>query len=171
MGKKSAAKKDKAVAKPAKKKSSGKNQGHEFRCLPKTVAQIFIYLKDHPDKRALVDEMGFSAISYLSNEYLNQRLLKQIYDRYDIYDNTIYSDAAAVNITTEKIGHALGLSSKGTPYDIKVDKKKLSQEDSDVHKFFQGITIVALQNLIKTTPIDTDENKKLWMWSFMLFVQ
>ncbi|MED6173716.1 hypothetical protein PIB30_062246 [Stylosanthes scabra] len=170
MGKKSVAKKVKADAKPAKKKSSGKNQGHEFRCLPKTVAQMFIYLKDHPDKRALVDEMGFGALSYLLDKYLNQKLLKQIYDCYDIYDNTIYSDAAAVNITTEKIGHALGLSSKGTPYDIKVDKKKLSQEDSDVHNFFQGITTVALQNLIKTTPIDTDENRKLWMQSFILFV-
>ncbi|MED6114694.1 hypothetical protein PIB30_082883, partial [Stylosanthes scabra] len=112
MGKKSAANKHKAVAEPAKKKSSEKNQGHEFRCLPKTVAQMFIYLDDHPDKRALVDEMGFGALSYLPNEYLNQMLLKQIYDRYDIYDNTIYSDAAAVNITTEKIGHALGLSSR-----------------------------------------------------------
>ncbi|MED6128336.1 hypothetical protein PIB30_096755 [Stylosanthes scabra] len=63
MGKKSAAKKGKAVAEPAKK-----NQGHEFRCLPKTVAQMFIYLKEHPEKRALVDEMGFghSPISQMS---------------------------------------------------------------------------------------------------------
>ncbi|MED6209799.1 hypothetical protein PIB30_058195 [Stylosanthes scabra] len=115
--------------------------------------------------------MGFGALSHLSNKYLNQRLLKQIYDRYDIYDNTIYSDAAAVKITTEKIGHALGLSSEGTPYDTKVAKKKLSQEDSDVHKCFHGITTVALQDLIKTIPIDTDENRKLWMRSFILFVQ
>ncbi|MED6152100.1 hypothetical protein PIB30_088763 [Stylosanthes scabra] len=124
---------------------------------------MFIYLEDHPDKRALVDEMGFGALSNLPNEYLNQRLLKQIYDRYDIYDNTIYSDAEAVNITTKKIGYALGLSSRGTPYDTRVAKKELSPEDSDAHKFFQGKTTVALQDLIKTTPIDTDENKKLWM--------
>ncbi|MED6162370.1 hypothetical protein PIB30_069821, partial [Stylosanthes scabra] len=166
MGKKSAANKGKAVAEPAKK-----NQGHEFRCLPKTVTQMFIYLKEHPEKRALVDRMGFGALSYLPNEYLNQRLLRQIYDRYDIYDNTIYSDAAAVSITTEKIGHALGLSSRGTHYDMKVDKKKLSQEDIEVYNFFQGTTTVALQNLIKTTPVDTDVNKKLWMRAFMLFVQ
>ncbi|MED6151480.1 hypothetical protein PIB30_082946 [Stylosanthes scabra] len=59
----------------------------------------------------------------------------------------------------------------GTPYDTKVAKKELSQKDRDVHKFFQGKSTVALQDLIKTTPIDTDENKKLWMWSFILFVQ
>ncbi|MED6136590.1 hypothetical protein PIB30_057474, partial [Stylosanthes scabra] len=132
---------------------------------------MFIYLKEHPEKRSLVDEMGFGALSYLPNEYLNQRLLRQIYDHYDIYDNTIYSDAAAVSITTEKIGHALGLSSRGTHYDIKVDNKKLSQEDIEVLNFFQGSITVALQNLIKTTPVDTDENKKLWMRAFMLFVQ
>ncbi|MED6148233.1 hypothetical protein PIB30_051112 [Stylosanthes scabra] len=80
--------------------------------------------------------MGFGALSYLPNKYLNQRLVKQIYDRYDIYDNTIYSDTSAVNITTEKIGYALGLSSKGTPYDTRVVKKELSQEDRDVNKFF-----------------------------------
>ncbi|MED6203134.1 hypothetical protein PIB30_112656, partial [Stylosanthes scabra] len=73
---------------------------------------MFIYLNEQPEKRALADEMGFGALSYLPNEYLNQRLLKQIYDRYDIYDNTIYSDAAAVKITNDKIGHALGLSSR-----------------------------------------------------------
>ncbi|MED6151210.1 hypothetical protein PIB30_080294 [Stylosanthes scabra] len=59
--------------------------------------------------------MGFGALSHLPDKYLNQKLLKQIFDRYDIYDNTIYSDAAAVNITTDKIGHALGLSSRGLP--------------------------------------------------------
>ncbi|MED6165203.1 hypothetical protein PIB30_097340 [Stylosanthes scabra] len=58
-------------------------------------------------------------------------LLKQLFDRYDIYDNTIYSDAAAVKITTRKIGDALGLSSNGTAYDTRVVRKKLSQEDKD----------------------------------------
>ncbi|MED6227322.1 hypothetical protein PIB30_112440, partial [Stylosanthes scabra] len=109
MGKKSAVNKGKAVAEPAKRSV---RISIAYLCLPKTVAQMFIYLKEHPEKRSLVDEMGFGALSYLPNEYLNQRLLRQIYDRYDIYDNTIYSDAAAVSITTEKIGHALGLSSR-----------------------------------------------------------
>ncbi|MED6115709.1 hypothetical protein PIB30_093290, partial [Stylosanthes scabra] len=62
IGKKSAANKGKAVAEPAKKKGSGKNQGHEFRCLPKTVTQMFIYLKEHPEKRALIDALQHRSI-------------------------------------------------------------------------------------------------------------
>ncbi|MED6137084.1 hypothetical protein PIB30_061658 [Stylosanthes scabra] len=75
--------------------------------------------------------MGFGALSHLPNKNLNQKLLKQIFDRYDIYDNTIYSDAAAVKITTRRIGDALRLSSNGTAYDTRVVRKKLSQEDKD----------------------------------------
>ncbi|MED6210454.1 hypothetical protein PIB30_064262 [Stylosanthes scabra] len=177
MAKKNAATERKAAAKSMEKqikapaKTALKNQGHEFRCLPKTVAQMFIYINGEPEKRALVDDMGFGGLSYLPNEYLNQRLLKQIYDHYDLHDNTIYSDAAAVEITTNKIGHALGLSSRGTPYDTKVARNELSEEDKEVHDYFKGFTTVALQDLIKATPVDIEENKKLWMRAFILFVQ
>ncbi|MED6150371.1 hypothetical protein PIB30_071634 [Stylosanthes scabra] len=110
--------------------------------------------------------MGFGAFSYLPIQNLDQVLLKQIFDCYDIYDNTIYTDAAAVKITTKKIGDALGLSSNGAAYDKRVVRKNLSEEDKDVHKFFQGKTSVALQNLIKMTPLENDENRKLFMRRF-----
>ncbi|MED6169216.1 hypothetical protein PIB30_019510 [Stylosanthes scabra] len=142
----------------------GIKQGHFFRSLTTTVASMFDYLKDYPDKLRLVNEMGFGALSHLPANNLDQQLLKQIYDRFDIHDNTIYSDAAAVKLTTRKIGDALGLCSK-------VVRKNLSQEDKDVHKFFQGKTAVELTELVHITPLDTEENKKLFMRAFILFIQ
>ncbi|MED6168520.1 hypothetical protein PIB30_012247 [Stylosanthes scabra] len=119
---------------------SSKNQGHLFRSLTTTVASMFDYLKDYPDKLRLVNEMGFGALSHLPTNNLDQQLLKQIYDRFNIHDNTIYSDAVVVKLTTRKIWDALGLCSK-------VVRKDLSQEDKDVHKFFQGKTAVELTEL------------------------
>ncbi|MED6118118.1 hypothetical protein PIB30_000100 [Stylosanthes scabra] len=98
-------------------------------------------------------------------------MLKQIYDRYEVHDNTIYSDAAAVKITTRKIGDALGLCSKGTAYETRVVRKKLSQEDKDIHKFFQGSTTVTLTELVQTMLLDTEDNQKLFMRAFILFIQ
>ncbi|MED6177345.1 hypothetical protein PIB30_097334 [Stylosanthes scabra] len=149
MAKKKVENKVKDGGKSIGNRSSSKNEGHLFRCLPRTVAQMFLHLKEHPEKRALVDQMGFGEFSHLPNQNLDQVLLKQIFDCFDIYDNTIYTDTAAVKITTKKIGDALGLSSNGATYDTRVVKKNLSEEDKDVHKFFQGKTTVALQNLIK----------------------
>ncbi|MED6163855.1 hypothetical protein PIB30_084057 [Stylosanthes scabra] len=151
--------------------SGSKNQGHFFRSLTTTVATMFDYLDKNPDKLRLVNEMGFGALSHLPANNLDQQLLKEIYDRYDIRDNTIYSDAAAVKITTRKIGDALGLCAKGTTYETRVIRKKLSQEDQDVHKFFQGKSAVALAELMKTTPLDTEENRKLFMRAFILWIQ
>ncbi|MED6222103.1 hypothetical protein PIB30_061212 [Stylosanthes scabra] len=53
--------------------------------------------------------------------------------------------------------------SQGIAYDTRVVRKKPSQKDKDTHKFFQGKSAAALQNLIKSTPLDTDDNRKLFM--------
>ncbi|MED6145932.1 hypothetical protein PIB30_029667 [Stylosanthes scabra] len=115
--------------------------------------------------------MCFGALSHLQNNNLDQQMLKQIYDRFDVHDNTIYSDATTVKITTRKIGDALGLCSKGTTYETRVVRKKLSQEEKDTHKFWQGKTIITLTELVQTTPLDTEDNRKLFMRVFMLFIQ
>ncbi|MED6196101.1 hypothetical protein PIB30_044084 [Stylosanthes scabra] len=151
--------------------SSSKNQRHLFRSLTTTVTTMFEYLNKNPDELRLVNEMGFGALSYLPANNLDQQLLKEIYDRYDVRDNTIYFDAAAVKITIRKIGDALGLCSKGTPYKTRVVRKKLSQEDKDIHKFFQGKSVVAVTELVQTTPLDTEENRKFFMRAFILFIQ
>ncbi|MED6113136.1 hypothetical protein PIB30_068079 [Stylosanthes scabra] len=135
-------------------------QGHDFRCVPKSVAVIFQnYLKNDPQKRALVDELGFSVFSSLPNYYLKQKVLKQIYNRFDTYDNIIHAVAGEVEITTEKIGKALGLNHTGSTYDEKIIPKELSGEDYDAYKFFQGKTQAALSSLIFNTKVDTEETR------------
>ncbi|MED6176696.1 hypothetical protein PIB30_090696 [Stylosanthes scabra] len=119
-------------AKTQTKKTSQKkkDEGHEFRYVPKTVAVMFKYLnkKENRDKRALVDEMGFGAMSNLPNYYLKHKVMKELIKRYDIYDNTIHAIAGEVQITTHKIGNTLGLSSKGKAFDEKVSPKELNEE-------------------------------------------
>ncbi|MED6200989.1 hypothetical protein PIB30_090614 [Stylosanthes scabra] len=112
-------------------------QGHDFRCVPKSIAVIFQNcLNNDPQKRALVDELGFGVFSNLPNYYLKQKVLKQIYNRFDTYDNTIHAVAGEVEITTEKIAKALGLNHTGSIYDEKITPRELSAEDYNAYKFF-----------------------------------
>ncbi|MED6139610.1 hypothetical protein PIB30_085476 [Stylosanthes scabra] len=165
----------KAVSKSSKQRKDGKpkkDQGHEFRCIPKTVAGIFSECLDkNPEKRALVEEMGFRVLSNLPNYYLKQKVLKELFNRFDVYDNTIHAVAGEVEITTKKIGDALGLSSTGTPFPDKVVPKDLGDEDYVVYKFFQGKTQAQLGKLIMDTLVDTVENRRLFMNAFLLFIQ
>ncbi|MED6122762.1 hypothetical protein PIB30_042890, partial [Stylosanthes scabra] len=161
------------IEKAESSKVTKNKEGHEFRCVPKTVAVMFKHLnkKENRDKRALVDEMGFGALSHLPNYYLKHKVMKELIKRYDIYDNTIHAIAGEVQITTHNIGNALGLSSKGKAFDEKVSPKKLNEEDHAAYKFFQRKSQAALSKLVKKTPLDTEENKKLFMRAFMLFIQ
>ncbi|MED6162701.1 hypothetical protein PIB30_073077 [Stylosanthes scabra] len=142
----------KDLGKSIKQRKDGKpkkDQGHEFRCIPKTVAGIFRGCLDkNPEKRALVEEIGFGVLSNLPNYYLKQKVLKELFNHFDIYDNTIHAVVGEVEITTKKIGDALGKSGSlflqfpllhcnksgsihpiGTPFSDKVVPKELSDED------------------------------------------
>ncbi|MED6116519.1 hypothetical protein PIB30_101035 [Stylosanthes scabra] len=59
----------------------------------------------------------------------------------------------------------------GKPFPDKVVPKELSDEDHAVYKFFQEKTQAQLGRLIMDTPVDTVENKRLFMRAFLLFVQ
>ncbi|MED6223243.1 hypothetical protein PIB30_072104 [Stylosanthes scabra] len=147
-------------------------QGHDFRCVPKSVAVIFQNcLNNDPQKRALVDELGFGVFSSLPNYYLKQKVLKQIYNCFNTYDNTIHTVAGEVEITTEKIGKSLGLNHTDSTYDEKITPKEMSGEDYDAYKFFQGKTQAALSSLIINTKVDTEENKVLFKRAFLLYIQ
>ncbi|MED6199314.1 hypothetical protein PIB30_074813, partial [Stylosanthes scabra] len=146
-----------------------KNQGHDFRCLPKSVAVIFQNcLNNEPQKRALVDELGFGVFSNLPNYYLKQKVLKQIYNCFDTYDNTIHAVAGEVEITTGKIGKALGLNHKGSIYDETITPRELSAEDYTAYKFFQGKTQAALSSLIFNTKNTRNKNWALHVHNFLL---
>ncbi|MED6128391.1 hypothetical protein PIB30_097305 [Stylosanthes scabra] len=73
-----------------------------------------------------------------SKQKNDHKVLKELIKRYDIYDNTIHAVAGEVEITTHKIANALGLSS------------------------------TALSKLVMDTPLDIDENKRLFMRAFVL---
>ncbi|MED6188502.1 hypothetical protein PIB30_086587 [Stylosanthes scabra] len=163
MVKENVSKKGKALSKSSKPRKDGK---------PKKDIRIFRgCLDSNPEKRALVEEMGFGVLSNLPNYYLKQKVLKELFNRFDIYDNTIHAVAGEVEITTKKIGDALGLSSTGTPFPDKVVPKELSGEDYAVYKFFQRKTQAQLGKLIMDTPVDTVENRRLFMRAFLLFIQ
>ncbi|MED6167239.1 hypothetical protein PIB30_001137 [Stylosanthes scabra] len=120
---------------------------------------------------ALVREMGFGAFKSLPDYNLKQHMLKELVNIFDIHDNIIHSVHGEVEITTQKIGKALGLSWNGDPFDTKVDENTLSEEDLAVFKMFQGKHQAELTRLVLRTPVDTEANWILFKRAFFIFIQ
>ncbi|MED6105934.1 hypothetical protein PIB30_000058 [Stylosanthes scabra] len=150
------------------RRSKKLKQGHHFRCLPKTVATMYNEcLRKNEEKMALVEELGFGAFSHLPDYNLKQHMLKELVNIYDIHDNTIHSVRGDVQITTDKIGKALGLSWNGDPFDERVSEKDLNDEDYAIFKIFQGKSQADLTMLVKRTPVDTKANRNLFKRTFL----
>ncbi|MED6119299.1 hypothetical protein PIB30_010541 [Stylosanthes scabra] len=149
-----------------------KDQGHHFRCLPKTVATMYNEcLRRDAEKMALIEELGFGTFSHLPCYNLKQHMLKELVNIYDVHDNTIHSVRGDVEIITDKIGKALGLSWNGDPFDDKVSEKDLNDEDHVIFKMFEGKSQAELTMLVKRTPIDTEANRNLFKRAFLIFIQ
>ncbi|MED6216577.1 hypothetical protein PIB30_008871 [Stylosanthes scabra] len=119
----------------------------------------------------IVEELGFGAFKHLPLYYLKHQVLKQIFLRFEPEDHIIHAVAGDVEITTEKIGKALGLKYTGSTYPERVISKDLKDDDYVVFKYFQGISQAALKKLIFSTPVDTDENMDLFKRAFILYIQ
>ncbi|MED6145835.1 hypothetical protein PIB30_028821 [Stylosanthes scabra] len=128
-------------------------------------------LRRDAEKMALIEELGFGAFSHLTCYNLKQHMLKELVNIYDIHDNTIHSVHGDVEITTDKIGKALGLSWNGDPFDDKVSEKDLNDEDHAIFKMFQGKSQAELTMLVKRTPVDTEANQNLFKRAFLIFIQ
>ncbi|MED6218955.1 hypothetical protein PIB30_031295 [Stylosanthes scabra] len=150
-----------------------KDQGHHFRCLPKTVATMYNEcLRKDAEKMALIEELGFGAFSHLPCYNLKQHMLKELVNIYDIHDNTIHSVRGDVEITTDKIGKALGLSWNGKfPFLFHVSENDLNDEDHAIFKMFQGKSQAELTMLVKRTLVDTKANRNLFKRAFLIFIQ
>ncbi|MED6119595.1 hypothetical protein PIB30_013232 [Stylosanthes scabra] len=150
-----------------------KDQGHHFRCLPKTVATVFNEcIKKDETKMALVREMGFGAFEILPDYNLKQHMLKELVNIFDFRNNIIHSVHGEVEITTQKIGKALVFHGMvGDPFDTKVDEKTLSEEDLAVFKMFQGKHQADLKRVVLRTPVDTEANRILFKRVFLIFIQ
>ncbi|MED6108837.1 hypothetical protein PIB30_027928 [Stylosanthes scabra] len=147
--------KGKKHSKSGKQESPKKtDQGHHFRCLPKTVATMYNEcLCKSEEKMALIEELGFGAFSHLPDYNLKQHMLKELVNIYDIHDihdkhNTLCD-----------------------PFDERVSEKDLNDEDYAIFKMFQGKSQADLTMLVKRTPVDTEANRNLFKRAFLIFIQ
>ncbi|MED6119494.1 hypothetical protein PIB30_012401 [Stylosanthes scabra] len=134
-------------AAPKGKNPEKKDQGHDFTCVPLSVSTIFHKcLNADEEKMKIVEELGYRAFKHLPLYYLKHQVLKQIFLRFEPYDHTIHAIAGDVEITTEKIGKALGLKYTGSTYPERVVSKDLNDNDYAVFKdLFKRAFLIYIQ--------------------------
>ncbi|MED6143916.1 hypothetical protein PIB30_010273 [Stylosanthes scabra] len=97
---------------------------HRTRCSPSDIAKTHAIISKDKQKRALIHEMGFGAIvENVPNFNISNIVMMELVNSFDTRDNTIKTYQGAYKVDVTKIGHALGLKSRGPTYRQKMLKK------------------------------------------------
>ncbi|MED6181855.1 hypothetical protein PIB30_023216 [Stylosanthes scabra] len=97
---------------------------HRTRCSPLDVAKTYAIISKDKQKRALIHEMGFGAIvENVPNFNVSNIVMMELVDSFDTRDNTMKTYQGSYKVDVTKIGHALGLKSRGATYRPKMLKK------------------------------------------------
>ncbi|KAL4344021.1 hypothetical protein AHAS_Ahas11G0136700 [Arachis hypogaea] len=62
------------------------------------------------EKKVIVDEMGFGALSHIPSLNVTHKLLKELPNSFNLYENTLITRYGKITITLVKIRDALSLN-------------------------------------------------------------
>ncbi|KAL4321528.1 hypothetical protein AHAS_Ahas14G0119500 [Arachis hypogaea] len=100
------------------------------------------------EKKYIVEEIGFGALTHVPKMNVSQSLLRELaahYDEYYRYLDTLYGK---ISITPEKVVAALGINHSGNRFPEKVKYIKLNEADKEIIDGFKCATLASLTKYI-----------------------
>ncbi|MED6179604.1 hypothetical protein PIB30_002428 [Stylosanthes scabra] len=161
----------------SKKEIGGEEDSSNFehyrtRYSPLEIAKTYAIISKDKQKRALIHEMGFGAIvENVPNFNISNIVMMELVDSFDTRDNTIRTYQGSYKVDVTKIGHALGLKSRGLTYRQKMLKKDTPVDQYDAANALRKKTLAQLREMVKSIKMDSPENITTFKRAFILYIQ
>ncbi|MED6146475.1 hypothetical protein PIB30_034703 [Stylosanthes scabra] len=156
---------------------SNRNNGNEnyseetegTRCSPSDVAKLLKKLSC--EQKTVVRDMSFGVLKNFSILNISKITMMELVDCFNTNDNSTRTTLGRITLNASKIRHALGLKARGSTYEKKIDKKKLSDERKAAVNSFKGASIVSLKRTMIETKLDSEGNTRKFKRAFILYIQ
>ncbi|MED6190108.1 hypothetical protein PIB30_102557 [Stylosanthes scabra] len=95
----------------------------------------------------------------------------ELVDCFNMQDNSMKTAVGRITLDATKIGHALGLNTRGNTYEKKIDNKKLTDEQKAAINSFKGASALSLKRIVIETQPNSEENARKFKRAFILYIQ
>ncbi|MED6146470.1 hypothetical protein PIB30_034698 [Stylosanthes scabra] len=130
-----------------------------------------VYINLSNKKNELVHEMGFSdLVENVSNFNFNNLIMLELVEYFLIPTSSIKTNVAKISINAAKIGYVFGLPATGDIYPLKLVKKQVLREQYDAADHFRKKSLAELRDMVKDTPLDSEENITFYKRAFILYI-
>ncbi|RYR56458.1 hypothetical protein Ahy_A05g022164 isoform A [Arachis hypogaea] len=128
---------------------------HDLRCFTKSIHDIFYNMSN--EKKAIIKELGFGAMTHIPTLNVPHKLLKELAYSFNLFNNTLHTRYRVIDITQEH-------------YPNKIKNKRINEEQKELIENFKGWTLSQLKNSRMDMSADGQENQLKFKRILILFI-
>ncbi|XP_020967370.1 uncharacterized protein LOC110266735 [Arachis ipaensis] len=123
------------------------------------------------EKKTIVRDLGFGGLMHIPPLRVHHQVLRELANNFKLGENRLETGYSSFKITQKKIGDALGINATGDLFPHKVDYKKLSEDDKEIFRRFQGKTLKSLTDEMMDIGVGNEEDRLMFKRIFILYIQ
>nr|AEL30368.1 hypothetical protein 205D04_8 [Arachis hypogaea] len=136
----------------AARNQAGKNQTKDLKCATHLLSEKFINMSEK--KKTIVRDLGFGGLMHIPALRVHHQLLRELANNFKLGENILETGYGSFKIKLKTIGDALGINASGDLFPQKVNYKKLSEDDKEIFRRFQGKTLKNLTDEMMDIGVD-----------------
>ncbi|QHO11817.1 uncharacterized protein DS421_15g501510 [Arachis hypogaea] len=153
----------------AARNQAGKNQTKDLKCATYLLNEKFINMSE--EKKTIVRDLGFGGLMHIPPLRVNHQLLRELANNFKLGENRLETGYGSFKIRPKTIGDALGINASGDIFPQKVNYKKLSEDDKEIFRRFQGKTLKSLTDEMMDISVGNEQDRLIFKMIFILYIQ
>ncbi|QHN76136.1 uncharacterized protein DS421_19g641250 [Arachis hypogaea] len=153
----------------AARNQPGRNQTKDLKCATHLLNDKFRNMSE--EKKTIVRDLGFGGLMHIPPLRVHHQVLRELANNFKLGENRLETGYSSFKITQKKIGDALGINATGDLFPHKVDYKKLSEDDKEIFRRFQGKTLKSLTDEMMDIGVGNEEDRLMFKRIFILYIQ
>ncbi|RYR09506.1 hypothetical protein Ahy_B05g077857 [Arachis hypogaea] len=144
-------------------------QTKDLKCATYLLNEKFINMSE--EKKTIVRDLGFGGLMHIPPLRVNHQLLRELANNFKLGENRLETGYGSFKIRPKTIGDALGINASGDIFPQKVNYKKLSEDDKEIFRRFQGKTLKSLTDEMMDISVGNEQDRLIFKMIFILYIQ
>ncbi|RYR33255.1 hypothetical protein Ahy_A10g047816 [Arachis hypogaea] len=149
--------------------SPEKKQTKDLKCATHILSEKFRNMSE--EKKTMVRNLGFGGLMHIPLLRVHHQVLRELANNLKLGENRLETGYGSFKITPKRIGDALGIKASGDLFPTKFNYKKLSEDNKEIFRRFQGKTLKSLTDEMMDIGVGNEQDHLMFKRIFILYIQ
>ncbi|RYR45704.1 hypothetical protein Ahy_A07g031508 [Arachis hypogaea] len=141
----------------AARNQAGKNQTKDLKCATHLLSEKFRNMSE--EKKMIVRDLGFGGLMHIPPLRVHHQVLRELDNNFKLGENRLKTGYGSFKITPKRMGDALDIKASGDLFLTKFNYKKLSEDNKEIFRRFQGKTLKSLTDEMMDIGVGNEQDR------------